>query len=351
MSQAGSIGSSGGSGGSGVQTLTGDVGGAVSPDGSDNINIVGGGSITVTGDPGTNTLTISSPDYHVSRYIVSAGGEADGANYTTIATAYAAALAAGAPQTVFVQPGTYTENLTLSPGINIAAFRGDGDTPNVTIVGKLTSTITGTVSISNIRLQTNGDYVLQSTGANAGVINLMGCYINATNANSINNANANCTINLYQCRGNCSTNTYFIASAGAIKCFYCILEGNNTTTNSTFANADLTLSYTYFACPITTSGTGSVGLVKAEIITTNTTSLTHGGSGTSLAMETRFESGTASAISIGSTLPVIHSSVFSTNANAITGAGTLLYGMIVFYGTAASSTVNTSTQTALATLI
>jgi len=60
MSQAGSLGSGGGGGGSGIQTLTGDVGGAVGPDGSSNVNVVGGGSITVTGTPGTNTLTISS---------------------------------------------------------------------------------------------------------------------------------------------------------------------------------------------------------------------------------------------------------------------------------------------------
>jgi hypothetical protein len=111
------------------------------------------------------------------------------------------------------------------------------------------------------------------------------------------------------------------------------------------------LDYTYISAPITTSGTGSVGLFKTQVICANTTALTHNGSGNSLAMESRFESGTASAISIGGTLPLIHSSVFSTNANAITGAGTLFYGMVVFYGTAASSGVNTGTQTALATLI
>jgi len=41
-----------------VDTLTGDVGGAVGPDGASNINIVGGANVYVTGNPGTNTLTI-----------------------------------------------------------------------------------------------------------------------------------------------------------------------------------------------------------------------------------------------------------------------------------------------------
>jgi len=57
MSQAGSI--SGGGGGSGtLSTLTGNSGGAVSPTGG-NINVVGSGNITVTGNPGTSTLTIA----------------------------------------------------------------------------------------------------------------------------------------------------------------------------------------------------------------------------------------------------------------------------------------------------
>ena len=42
-----------------INTITGNSGGVVSPDGVDNINIVGSGVITVTGNPGTNTLTIS----------------------------------------------------------------------------------------------------------------------------------------------------------------------------------------------------------------------------------------------------------------------------------------------------
>lgn len=41
-----------------VQTLTGNSGGAVPP-AAGNINVLGSGSITVTGNPGTSTLTIS----------------------------------------------------------------------------------------------------------------------------------------------------------------------------------------------------------------------------------------------------------------------------------------------------
>lgn len=41
-----------------INTLTGNSGGAVGPTAS-NVNIVGTGSVTVTGNPGTSTLTIS----------------------------------------------------------------------------------------------------------------------------------------------------------------------------------------------------------------------------------------------------------------------------------------------------
>lgn len=59
MSQAGIINiSGGGGGGSPVETLTGNTGGAVSPT-ANNINVVGTGAVSVTGNPGTSTLTIS----------------------------------------------------------------------------------------------------------------------------------------------------------------------------------------------------------------------------------------------------------------------------------------------------
>ena len=42
-----------------VETLTGNTGGAVGPNAAFNINVVGSGNVTVTGNPGTNTLTIT----------------------------------------------------------------------------------------------------------------------------------------------------------------------------------------------------------------------------------------------------------------------------------------------------
>ena len=45
-----------------IETLTGNVGGAVGPDAAHNVNILGGVGIDVVGNPATNTLTISDDD-------------------------------------------------------------------------------------------------------------------------------------------------------------------------------------------------------------------------------------------------------------------------------------------------
>lgn len=49
-----------------IVTITGNSGGAVPPDAAGNINILGSGVIDVTGNPGTNTLTITSSSGGIS---------------------------------------------------------------------------------------------------------------------------------------------------------------------------------------------------------------------------------------------------------------------------------------------
>ena len=66
-----------------IDTVTGNIGGAVGPDASNNITIVGTGSVSVSGNPATNTLTISSTSGTVTSVsVVSANGFAG-----TVATA------------------------------------------------------------------------------------------------------------------------------------------------------------------------------------------------------------------------------------------------------------------------
>jgi hypothetical protein len=48
-----------GSGLSNIETITGDVGGPVGPNGAFNLNLLTGDGLTTTGNPGTNTITIT----------------------------------------------------------------------------------------------------------------------------------------------------------------------------------------------------------------------------------------------------------------------------------------------------
>ncbi len=59
MSQSGTINNAVIPPGTGVQTLTGNTGGAVGPDGANNIDILGGDGVLIDGNPGTNTLVVS----------------------------------------------------------------------------------------------------------------------------------------------------------------------------------------------------------------------------------------------------------------------------------------------------
>lgn len=63
-----------------VQFITGNSGGKVGADNSDNINIVGAGGVIVTGNPGTNTLTITDAGSLRSTTYV------DGTPYTVLLT-------------------------------------------------------------------------------------------------------------------------------------------------------------------------------------------------------------------------------------------------------------------------
>jgi hypothetical protein len=317
-----------------------------------------GGLVTLSGGTNMqtvgslNSVTFNATNFHTSRYIVSAGGAADGANYTTISSAYAAALSAGAPQTVFVQPGTYTENITLSPGINISAYSCDPWGSGVSIVGKLSYSSDGTVSISGVNLQTNSDYFLEVTGSVASKVFLSHCNLSMSNNVGIHYTSSSGSSGIFidWCRGDLATTNIALftqTSSGQLKLNYTIITntGGSSTSSTNSGAGNTGLFYSYLANPITTSSTALFGSQFSEMDTVgqNTTTLTLNGSGANFIEYSKFGSGSASAISVGSGVTANFSNceVNSSNANAITGLGTVNLGIITFIGS--SSTINTST--------
>lgn len=314
--------------------------------------LTAGTGITITNGPGSVTVasTASLTDLHTARFIVASSTNGTGANFTSIQSAINAAQGTGVNSTVFLQPGTYTENLTLVAGVNLAAYTCDALTPNVTIVGKLTHNTAGTVSISGIRLQTNSDFALVVGPANlASIVNLDNCYLNCTTTTGISftSASASSAINITNCKGDLGTTgiaVYSMSSAGTlnIRNLFFTNSGGSSTANTQSAGL-VALARSQIVNPITTSSTAAVTLTynTLDSSTQNATPLTLGGSGSQVIRFSTISGGTASAASISTTATIDLCEIISSNANAITGAGTLNYSNLTFSGS--SSTINTST--------
>lgn len=314
-----------------------------------------GTGISITNGPGTISIasTAAATDLHVARYIVASSTAGTGANFTTIAAAIAAAQGSGINSTIFIQPGTYTENLTLPAGINLCAFECDAFTPNVTIIGTITKTTAGSSSISGIRLQTNSAALLAVTGSAASIVNLNNCYLNCTNNTGItfSSSDSGSRINLTNCDGNLGTTgiAYFThTSSGTITIRYgSYLNTGSSTTANTCSAGIIDIFYCRFSSPITTSSTSAATwqYVEFNLGGFNVTCATLGGSGVHIMRDCRFASGSASAVSIGNTTILEFCDISSSNTNAVTGAGTLSGNTLSF--SSSSSLVNTTTQTPL----
>ena len=263
--------------------------------------------------------------------IVDPSGNGD---FTTIATALTASATG---QTIFIRPGTYTENLTLVAGVNLCAFDCDAFN-NVIISGNATFSGTGTVNISGIRLQTNSAALLTVSGNSASIVNLIDCYLNCTNNTGItfSSSNAAAFIYVHQCFGDLGTTGIKLfdqTSAGTLEFWFSKFTNTGASTTATTQSAGSCLPYySSFEFPITNSSTAyfSANYCRHDTGAQNVTCLTIGGSGANTANYTEFNSGSASAISASTALGLRNCIVFSTNATAIAGVGTVTFDKIGF---------------------
>lgn len=294
----------------------------------------------------TFTHALSTNNYGPAKFIVSAN--AYEGTHTTIASAL---TASSSGDTIFIRPGTYTENLTLKAGVNLAAFLCDAQTPNVIIIGKCSASFAGTCTLSGIRLETNSDNCIEITGASATIVNIFNCFINVND----NVVGLNCSstggarLNLYYCLGDLASATasYFTLSRGTHLFEYCFLNNNSSSaTASTLSNAtNLSILSSRFGSQISTSDT-SVLICKFSRFRTVNSTITLNSSTASNEFEfCDIESGTASAITVSAgEVFVDHSNIKSSNANPITGAGTAKISCVSFQGNS-TPVINATTQT------
>lgn len=295
----------------------------------------------------TFTHALSTNNYGPAKFIVDAN--VSNGTHTTIASAIASASSG---DTIFIRPGTYTENLTLKAGVNLTAYTGDSDSPTVKIIGKSTFTTAGSVSLSNIYFQTNSDFIFAVTGSAASILTVNYCYLNCTNNTGISftSSSTSSLINIIQSSGNLGTTgiaLFSFSGAGTLRFYDNSFEntGGSSTANTCSGSGVLGLSSTLITNPITTSSTSIFTALECQLYTVpqNVTCLTTVGG---VVEFTSLASGSASAISISSgTLTLCDSLINSTNTNAITGAGALAYSGLSFLGS--SSNINTTSQTVL----
>ncbi len=312
-----------------------------------------GTGITITNPDGiagntTISSTAATTDLHVARYIVASSTTGTGANYTTISAAIVAAQGTGIPSTIFIQPGTYTENFTLTSGINLTAFPCDANssTPNVKIVGKITAPASGVSVISNIAIQNSADVLL---AAGAGTLLLYGCQLiimgisNSGISGAFRGSLYNCNLTLN------GTNVRYFALTGAasVNIINCTSTTAATASASTVANSgSVSIHYSNILEPITSSDTAQLDFRHSTFGSTSLVAiyLTANGTGTvNSAINCAFIS-TLSAISVGvgATFNLSNCSINSSATNVITGAGTIRLSDVSFTNT--SSTINTTTQ-------
>lgn len=316
------------------------------------------GSITVTNNAGNINLSgfSSGSDLHVAKWIVNPNANAGG-NQTTITAALAAAVSG---ETIFITPGTYTENILLKAGVNLTAFNCDAintidaGVPNVIINGTCTASFTGNCSLSGICLQTNSSNCLVVSGANATRVTLSQCMINATNNNAILlSSTGGSTIYLFQCNGSLGTTGihYFDITGTSSSMFIfdgyygnigfsvspCTLSG---------AGSSLSIRYVTFYNAFTSSSTSGLN-ISDSIFRPGGVGCVIGGSGPNYILSSHFEASlgaTALTVGVGATITQSdYLTIDSTNTNAIDGTGTINYGNIVYTNTSSKNNVTTKT--------
>lgn len=270
----------------------------------------------------------------------------------TFSTIQAAINAAVSGQTVFIRPGSYTENINMKAGVNLYSFIGNEGLPNTTIIGNITHNTAGTVAITGIRLQTNSGNLLTVSGAVASIINLNNCFINCTNNTGVSytSSSSSSAINFYNCQGNITTTGItFITSSGAGTVRFDGTFINNSgasTIASTFSDGLLLLRNSEVRFGITTSSTCELqaNLSIFNCFTPNILCLTHGGATSSAIINSTLTSNTNSCISVSSTITVSGTTFLTNTATVVSGAGNFVYASCNFYNNSGVTATTTTGQ-------
>lgn len=273
---------------------------------------------------------------------------AEGASYTTITAALAAASSG---DTICIKPGTYTENITLVDGVDLCTLTiGEKHNQTVTLKGKITFGTCVDATISGLYIETNSDYFIEDTGSTAGTITFYDCSL-LFNSDAINLNNSNRELQFERCiltRLTNSTKLATVTSCASIGFRYCALEGQSyTPVASTIADGDWSFSFCSGGplAHVTSTGTSSFQCLNSTFgYNGGPTVWTLSGTGTVHRIyNTYMDSGSAAPLVVNGSASarVANNHFYTSNASPVTGTGSITFTDNSFYGTSGTPTATT----------
>jgi len=309
-----------------VETLTANDA-SVATAVANNINVLGNN--TANNGFATYTNNAGAGVFHVNSYGTSTWVVNPIAGVGTHQTIQSAINSSVAGNSIFITPGTYTENPVLIAGITLFSYDANGEEASAIIIGKVQASYIGKTTLSGIQIKTNGDYAVSITGANQTYLYLENCYLIGTNFSiySCTGTGNSQRLWFYRCHFDLQSLgiNYINNNAGQCKLFYCLLENNavSLTSNQVYNSATIELFHTFADFfVVTTNNSALFGSDSSEVA-----SITHNSTGPA-SVSNSIVSG---AIQIGlGALLTIENSILSAQGTSVSGSGTIQYGGVVF---------------------
>jgi hypothetical protein len=172
-------------------------------------------------------------------------------SYTTIQAAVTAAAATGG--TVYIQEGTYTENITFPANVAVVGA-GTGDLFNVIIIGNHTFSSNGMLSFQYVKLQPSSSaspvfLINPSSGASA--VDFSNSDIDSTSSSVLcfsvlSTGSATASLHLFNTSVTSSINAITVGNQSTVSVDVCNISGQTTAVNLTSSSSVFNSTYTSY---------------------------------------------------------------------------------------------------------
>lgn len=301
-----------GTDGSVATTYDGDTGSAIPVAGI--LNIIGDVTVETVAAGNTVTVRTSANGFPITPFVV---GPLGTAGYQTIQAGLDAANAVGGGM-VYVQPGSYTEDLTLYDNTHVVGVGSSGDTDQVQLTGVHSPPTTGRFEFRNIKL-ISSTHIYSSTDAGSAYLLLINTAIEVANGYSFNLPNWTGTLEAFNVDCSSSTDDGFFNNTGGATLAAFSGDFGAGTGNSTISSGVFLVSRANWDAPISFQ-TGSTPNLNLSIF--NKT-LTFANDSTGSVTNSSIVSGATDAVVMSSSGEVSLSSVVidSSASPCISGSG------------------------------